>query len=350
MDISLLRLSGLAVSMLLLVTLTLKLRKQTASNLLILLLAFSSISIFIAASYPNLIGYISSVFLPNLPGMRLIALIGTATIVVFALLFYIFSIIEEHRKQLDGICKYLALEKITKKYKLGKAGIKPIVVIVPVFNEDKNISQVLDVMPKEINTHKVVVLLIDDGSTDQTEQIALKYETIFLKHPVNRGGGAAIRTGFEAAKKFDPAAVVTMDGDGQHDPREIKVLIDPVINGCADCVIGSRVLAKQVASSRLRGAGIVFFSFLISMITKQKITDCSSGFRVFSTRAIDRVNLRQDQYHTAEMIIELSKYKFNTIELPVRMKNRTSGQSKKGPDVLYGVYFLIAIISSWLRA
>lgn len=350
MEISILRLSGIFLSLMLVVTLAHKMKKNTASNFSVLLLVFFSTFIFTTAVYPQTISYFSSFFLSEFPGARLITLLGITLTVIFAIVIYIFSLIESHRKQLDGMCRYLALQTLPSKFKKPQTGLAPVVVIIPVFNEADNLTYVLNSMPKMIGKHRLVVILIDDGSTDQTEQIIPKQDIVLIKHPINRGGGAAIRTGFQAAMFLNPIAIVTMDGDGQHDPSEIKELVGPVITGHADCVIGSRVLAKQPASSLLRGTGIALFSFVISVITRQKITDCSSGFRVFSSRAVIGVKLRQDQYHTAEMIIELSKLKLQIVEIPVKIKARLSGQSKKGPDILYGINFMIAIINSWLRA
>ncbi len=140
-----------------------------------------------------------------------------------------------------------------------------------------------------------------------------------------------------------------MDGDGQHNPTEIERLVGPILDGRADLVIGSRMAGSHEPVSVARSIGIRAFNMLINMLAGTKITDCSSGFRAVDAAFLGRVHLEQEQYHTAEMIIETAKHSGRTAEVPVAMRRRWAGQSKKGGDIVYGLFFLRTILKTWLR-
>ena len=140
-----------------------------------------------------------------------------------------------------------------------------------------------------------------------------------------------------------------MDADGQHNPEEIGTLVGPVVTQEADFVIGSRVLGSSDKYSTIRAYGVQVFSKLINMLVGAKITDCSSGFRAFNRRVLEDCLLIEEQYHTAELIIEASKRGFRIQERPVNIAARLSGRSKKGSDYRYGLSFLLTILKTWLR-
>jgi len=208
---------------------------------------------------------------------------------------------------------------------------------------------VLSKIPKIINDKKVHVLVIDDGSHDQTFQVCQDNDVWVIKHGIRLGGGAALKTGYILAHYSGIDTLVTMDADGQHNPETITTLVKPILSKKADFVIGSRVLGSSVSPPLFRKTGLLIFNKLISLLVGITITDCSSGFRVLNTVMLKNIPLHQSQYHTAELIIEASKRQFRIVEQPIIIMKRISGKSKKGHNLIYGGRFLATLITTWLR-
>jgi len=196
----------------------------------------------------------------------------------------------------------------------------------------------------------VGVLIVDDGSEDDTYFVAEKTDgVIVVKNLVNRGGGAALRLGYDILKKSKGHICVTMDADGQHLPEDIEKLVSPVLNDQYDIVIGSRIRGKREKDSLLRITGVYIFSLIISLLLGKKITDPSSGFRAFKISTIDAIQLSEDQYHTSELIIDAVKKGLRIGEIPITIIKRKYGRSKKGKEWIYAINFARAIIKTWWR-
>jgi glycosyltransferase involved in cell wall biosynthesis len=155
--------------------------------------------------------------------------------------------------------------------------------------------------------------------------------------------------GFDIARQHGAEIVVTMDADGQHLPSEIERLVAPIVADDVDFVIGSRILGKREKDSTIRYIGIHVFNALIRLLTVAKVTDCSNGFRAFRVTELSRVLLRQDQFHTSELIIDAAKKGVRIGEAPVTVKRRLSGRSKKGKNWSYGLEFARSIFKAWWR-
>ena len=172
---------------------------------------------------------------------------------------------------------------------------------------------------------------------------------LVVSNPINRGGGAALRLGYDIATEAGAKIVVTMDGDGQHLPEEIPRLVEPILNDGADFVIGSRLLGKYQKDSLVRWLGIHIFNLIINTLAGTKISDCSNGFRAFRVDALRKVFLLQDQFHTAELLIDASRKRIRIAEVPVTVLRRFSGKSKKGKNWKYGLNFSKTVLKTWLR-
>jgi glycosyltransferase involved in cell wall biosynthesis len=227
--------------------------------------------------------------------------------------------------------------------------LPPVLVLIPAYNEEENIGHVLEGMPKQVWGLETGVLVIDDGSRDQTTQVARDAGAWAIRSPANRGGGAALRAGFDIGGHLGSEIVVTMDGDGQHDPSQMERLVQPIAEDRLDFVIGSRLLGEREPDSVLRLMGIHFFNAVIRLLTTAKVTDCSNGYRALRLAVLDRLELRQDQYHTSELIIEAAKKGVRIGEVPVTVSRRLSGESKKGRSWLYGMSFAKTVLKTWLR-
>lgn len=193
--------------------------------------------------------------------------------------------------------------------------IKPF-IIIPVFNEDKVLADVLDEVEKT-GYHQYIV--IDDGSSDGTFDTARSKTPYALRHGVNRGKGAAIMTGFETAKLLGAEAVVTIDGDGQHNPKDIKKLMAAIQTG-TDVALGTRVMNLKNAPPIRIIANFIgnFFTFLFYGIWVQ---DSQGGMRAYSKKAYTSINIKNDRYeYDSEIIREISRHSLSYKEIPIDVR------------------------------
>ena len=167
--------------------------------------------------------------------------------------------------------------------------------------------------------------------------------------PLNRGQGAALRTGYRLALATGARLVVTMDADGQHQPSELPRLVQPILDDEVDVVNGSRVLGAADPNHAARKLGIKVFAWALSLLTTSRVTDPACGYRAVRTEALRDLEFHQDQFHNSEFILEASKRKLRTMEVPVTVSSRLSGASKKPPHFRYGLGFANALLRAWLR-
>jgi len=222
---------------------------------------------------------------------------------------------------------------------------KNILVIIPAYNEEGSVEKVVE----EIHTYipQVEVLVVNDGSTDKTLERARTAGVNVLDLPFNLGIGGAMQAGYKFAleKKYDIA--IQVDGDGQHDPKEIPKLLQALEEKEVDMVIGSRFIGdSEFKSSMMRRVGISIFSRVISLIVGQKITDPTSGFRAANRRAIQLFAFDYPQdYPEPEVLVLLHQCGLKMAEVPILMNERYSGESSitKLRSIYYMVKVLLAI-------
>ena len=215
-----------------------------------------------------------------------------------------------------------------------------ILIVIPAFNEEEKIQAVVQEIRREVP--EAVVLVVNDGSWDQTEDRARASGARVLTHPFNMGYGVTLQTGYKYALKSGFDFVLQMDGDGQHDPRYLPVLLGGVRDGGADVVIGSRVLGEgDDRAARLRQMGICLFRFLASRLCGQKITDPTSGYQALSRRAVEfcaRDSFPGD-YPDADVLVMMHRAGLRLREVPVRMRPNARGRSMhSGLKPLYYIY------------
>jgi glycosyltransferase involved in cell wall biosynthesis len=201
------------------------------------------------------------------------------------------------------------------------------VVIIPVYNEEKNIRAVLEEIRREGIDWDIVA--VDDGSTDRSGELLGEMDVIRISHPVNLGYGAAVQTGLRYAVKEGYGTVVLMDGDGQHVPSEIPKLLRGVSGG-ADIVIGSRLLQEGGGYSipLMRRIGISFFSSLARILGGTKIFDVTSGFQAMRRPVAEFLAEEYPvDFPDAEVIISLGLKKFRIAEIPTVVRRREHGTS-----------------------
>ena len=192
-----------------------------------------------------------------------------------------------------------------------------IIVGIPAFNEEKNIA-VLIIQLKKI-ADKIIVC--NDGSTDLTSKIAEELGATMINHEKNLGYGAAIRSIFLKSKDLDGDILVTFDADGQHRIEDINRVINPIINGESDLVIGSRFLdesAKEVP--RYRKAGIKLITKITNATIKKQLTDSQSGFRAYSKKVLNELNPSElGMGISTEILIKASAKNFRISEVPIKI-------------------------------
>ena len=223
-----------------------------------------------------------------------------------------------------------------------------LLAIVPAFNEEKIISNVIDSLTE--SSLKPDIVVINDCSNDNTLTQALNNGKAYVVDlPCNLGIGGAVQTGFKFAEKHDYDFAFQFDGDGQHLASEIEKLISPLIKDEADVVIGSRFIEKHSGfrSTLPRRIGIGIFKLLNSVLIRQKITDNTSGFRAYNKKAIRFLadNYPSD-YPEPEAVILLGKNNFRITELSVNMIERETGVSSI--NSFRAIYYMLKVILSVL--
>ena len=203
----------------------------------------------------------------------------------------------------------------------------------------------IDVRADPHFTHRLKLAFRRQVIEDRHRSLGLCQAQTTCEHIIDTTG----RKRFASRDAIGADIVVTMDADGQHDPAEIERLVQPILNDQADFVLGSRLLGAREKDSQVRLVGIYTFNFILRLLTGVKFTDCSNGFRAFRLSELKKITLRQDQFHTTELIIEAVKKGGRITEVPVTVSRRLHGDSKKGRDLSYGYNFARTIVKTWFR-
>jgi glycosyltransferase involved in cell wall biosynthesis len=220
--------------------------------------------------------------------------------------------------------------------------VSRIVAVVPAFDEEGAIGSVVD----EIRAFDpaIDVVVVDDGSSDGTAANAAAAGAAVVRLPFNLGIGAAVQTGFRYALEGGYDVAVRLDGDGQHDPSELPKLLEVLERGDADIVVGSRFAngANGRRGPIARRAGIVFFARLVSLLTRQKVTDTTSGFQALNRRgiAIFAADYPHD-YPEVEATVMVHKHRLRLVEVPVLMRDREYGSSSI--TALRSIYYVLKV-------
>lgn len=202
-------------------------------------------------------------------------------------------------------------------------------VLIPAFNEAKAVGKVIRSVKKSLKGADVLV--VDDGSFDSTETVAQEAGAYVVRHIINRGLGGSIGTGLQFARERGYQAVVTMDADGQHNPADLKKVLNPIIQGAADLVIGTRMVNKfQVPLDRRIIIGVS--NMLTFVIFGSFTSDSLSGFRAFSKKALEKIELKTQRMEVSnEIFSQIAKHGLRYAEVPIKVKytsySRSKGQS-----------------------
>jgi len=280
---------------------------------------------------------------------QLMFIVVLAVIVLFALFLRAQSASDAGERAIRLLVEALGRER----FDWGRAATLPegrrLVVVLPAFNEQRNVGPVVRSLPRQLGDLAVVPVVVSDGSTDGTAAEAREAGALVTELPINRGGGLALRVGYELALQLGAEIVVTMDADGQHLASEMPTLIAPILAGEADYVNGSRLLGDFEKDSTIRHIGVHVFSRVVTILTGRRITDPSSGYRAARADLLQRLVLEEDQFWTSEILIEALRHRARVVEVPVTIVARASGTTKKPAPLRYGWQFSKVIIQTWLR-
>lgn len=204
-------------------------------------------------------------------------------------------------------------------------------VIIPAYNEAPVIGTVIRDLKKTMPQCSLVV--IDDGSTDETGPIALQLGVPVIRHPINRGLGGAIGTGLEYAKQGEYDVAVTFDADGQHDPKDIGPIIEPIKHRQVDIVIGTR-MKKNLDSIPVDRQLIIKLSNIITfMLFGFRTSDSLSGFRAFSKKAMQKIRIKTQEMEVSnEIFSQIKRHGLLYAEVPISIRYTAYSRSKGQPN------------------
>jgi hypothetical protein len=323
-------------------------RRRSLRNVDVLILLLVALGLAIVAGTQLLDAVLSAFSFKRENGTRIVGVAVIAILVLFGLVVRALSQGSRVTRELSAVLEGLAWEQFVAAAHPERFRDK-VGVLVPAYNEADSIGYVLDRIPQQVCGLETAVLVVDDGSRDGTGEIAAEHGAAVARHLINRGGGAALRTGYRLLADSGATIVVTLDADGQHLPSEMERLVQPVASGDVAVAHGSRVLGKAEPNHYARELGIVFFNWMVSLITRTKVSDCSNGYRAVRSDVLPQLVLRQEQFHTSEFLIEALRRGIPAKEVPVTVARRMHGHSKKPAVVRYGLGFANAIVRTWLR-
>jgi len=219
-----------------------------------------------------------------------------------------------------------------------------VAVGIPAYNEEKNIGAIITKLKKISDT----IIVCDDGSADLTGEISKGLGAQVITHSKNKGYGAAIKTIFLEAKKRQVDILVTFDADGQHQIKDIENVMQPIISGKADVVIGSRFLDKKTDMPRYRKIGVKVITELTNVTTGSKITDSQSGFRAYNKTVLENITPTElGMGVSTEILIKVQEKGLKITEIPIEIlyqgKTSTHNPVTHGTSVIFSTLKFVAI-------
>jgi glycosyltransferase involved in cell wall biosynthesis len=221
---------------------------------------------------------------------------------------------------------------------------KKVVVVIPAYNEEDTISDVIESCKKYVNE----IIVVNDGSKDMTEKIAYDLGTTVVSFYRNRGLGFAMKAGLRQALLQDADIIVTIDADGQYLSEEIPLLLEAIKNNEGDLILGSRFLGTVEKMSATKRLGNKIFAWLVRSVTGLPIKDPNTGFRVIKSKILEKMHLSSSFTYTQEMILRAAEEGFRIKEVPVTFRRREQGKSRlMGDPAEYGIRSSIILFKTF---
>lgn len=206
--------------------------------------------------------------------------------------------------------------------------MKLLAVVVPAKDEEATIGELLSRIARvRVPDHTLRAFVVDDGSSDLTSEISSRHGAAVLRHPTNRGLGASLLTGLQAAVGAGADAVVYLDADLEYSPEDIPLVAAPILSGRADYVLGSRFPHGARLMKLSRRLGNHVFTALLSLLAGRRISDGQTGMRAFSREAADRAEIIHDYNYAQVLTLDLLRKGMKMEEVPVSYQPRKHGES-----------------------
>lgn len=348
---SLLRLGGILVAFLI-IGVAIWLGRRGGNRSLVLPLAVVGLGLLTFGLFPDAIRWVQvTIGLGDEPSGGIITALILAAVFGYLLTFYALAKAERNTQRMRRLIRALSAAQLEHDHSHGRLG--GVLVAIAAYNEAASLPDVLAQIPPTVAGLPTHVLVVDDASRDATRKVALEHGALVVSHPVNAGQGAALQTGYLVAERIGVDVVVTMDADGQHDPAEMDRLVGPIVVGEADFVVGSRRMGEYEtedgAGGAARNAGITVYTKLINLLGGTDVSDVANGYRAIRASRLAEIVFTEDQFHNPELLMGAARAGLRISEVPITIRRRTAGASKKGGTLRYGFGFLRVIMRTWLR-
>ena len=327
----------------------LKRNDRVGTQFLVVVLIFWSV-VFLIASIPEILDSIL-----NLTGLdnRAQFLFGISLIIIIYLL-YMQTQKSKSIIRINRLIRDLALSNFQKEIMNLSSKNLDVIIIITAKNESKTIGTVIDKINQIDIPHSYGILVVNDGSTDDTEQIARSKNAMVVNHFFNLGIGSAIKTGFMASRFFKPEIVINIDADGQHDPKYIPEIISKITNHKADLVYASRFSkSSNYNTTVVRTIGNKFYTKLVNKIAKISITDVTSGYRALRFDKLNSILFVAETNFAIELAIRAGRNGLKIIEIPAQTESRNFGMSqfhKIEGYILYNVNAIKQIFNAFVKS
>ena len=296
---------------------------------------------------PDLVRPIQNILgLEGEPLGRLVTLLVLTTAVAYLLVFFALGRAERANQRVSRLVRALSAAQLEAADGEDWGGV---LICIPAYEEADSLPAVLAEIPNEVAGLRTHVLVIDDGSRDATAVVARSLGAHVVSHPVNSGQGAALQTGYLVAERLGVDVVVTLDADGQHDPTQMARLVEPIVRDEADFVVGSRRMGEGESESRARDAGITLYTRLINQLGGTQVSDIANGYRAIRASRLAAIAFTEDQFHNPELLLGAARAGLRVVDVPVTIRRRTAGVTKKCTNLRYGLGFLRVMLKTWLR-
>ena len=247
-----------------------------------------------------------------------------------------------HTRDIQEALSTLALPSHLAKQKPDVA------IVIPVYNEADNLRELLSKIPQESMGQRLLVVFVDDGSSDDTRDILGESGHLVLRTKQNLGKGVALQLGMRVVEKLGVPLLVTMDADGQHSLEDLPGLLKPLLTSRVDVVVGSRLLGQDADSSVFRRWSLQLHNRVLSFLVGQKVTDCRNSFRAFRTVVLKKMHPIQESHHSAEFLLEAFGSKCKVVERSITLYPR-SGKAEGRGGGWEEIRFFKSILISWWR-
>jgi len=293
-------------------------------------------------AYPSIVDRVLNLGrIREFPLGRVVVLLLLAQLFWLVVLFVLRERSNDQVERFNRLVSILSVELERNNGDVSPEKFREIMVVLPAYREEENVTSVLEKIPKQVNGYSVGVVVVVDGIEDPTANVVQQRfpGAVVLRQLVRVGSGAALLRGYRLCASHGVRVVVSMDSDGQHSPDDLSVLLQPILDGTHDVVIGNRLKGGWEVESTWRFVGLHIFGFIVRVLMRINAWDCSNTYRAFLLDPVMAIGLEEAQYHTLELLFKAHRAGLRIGEVPIRVLARRSGTSKKGNTLYYGYQF-----------